>query len=101
MPRRVLLRGGHVLSMDPQIGDLFGGDVLIEDDRIAAMGHGLEAGDAEVVDAANCILIPGFIDSHRHTWETVIRGISHALSVVGYFDLVLAWPGPDCRTADV
>ena len=48
MPKRVLLRGGHVLSMDPPLGDLYGGDVLIEDDRIAAVGHELDAGDAEI-----------------------------------------------------
>jgi cytosine/adenosine deaminase-related metal-dependent hydrolase len=87
--------------MDPQIGDLFGGDVLIEDDRIEAVGHGLEAGDAEVVDAANCILIPGFIDSHRHTWETVIRGIAPDVSLAGYFDLVLDQLAPAYRPEDV
>ena len=43
MPKRVPFRGGHVLSTDAAVGDLFGCDVLIEDDRIAAVGHGLEA----------------------------------------------------------
>ena len=65
MPKRVLLRGGHVLSMDRQIGDIYGGDVLIEDDRIAAVGASLEAGDAEVIDASGCIVIPGFASSTR------------------------------------
>src|SRR5262252_4862995 len=64
---RVLLRAGHVLSMDPAIGDVFGGDVLVEDDRIAAVGSSVEAGDAEVIDATGCIVMPGLIDSHRHT----------------------------------
>ena len=101
MPRRVLLRGGHVLTMDPQLGDLFGGDVLVEDDRIAAVGHALEAGDAEVVDATGCIVIPGFVDSHRHTWETVIRGIAPDVSLGGYFDLVLDQLAPAYRPEDV
>ena len=60
MPKRVLLRGGHVITMDRKLGDLYGGDVLIEDDRIAAFGHGLEAGDAEVIHATDCITtVPG------------------------------------------
>jgi 5-methylthioadenosine/S-adenosylhomocysteine deaminase len=98
---RVLLRGGHVLSMDPEIGDVFGGDVLIEDERIAAVGNGLDPGDAEVVDASECIVIPGFIDSHRHTWETVIRGIAPDVSLAGYFDVVLDQLAPAYRPEDV
>ena len=101
MPKRVLLRGGHVLSMDPGIGDLFGADVLVEDDRIAAVAPGIEAPDAEVMDVSGCIVMPGFIDSHRHTWETVIRGIAPDVSLGGYFDLVLDQLAPAYRPEDV
>jgi 5-methylthioadenosine/S-adenosylhomocysteine deaminase len=101
VPERVLFRGGHVLTMDPAIGDVFGGDVLVEDDRIAAVGRGLEVGDAEVVDASSCIVIPGFIDSHRHTWETVIRGVAPDVSLAGYFEVVLAAFAPAYRPEDV
>ena len=101
MSKRVLFRGGHILSMDPAIGDLYGGDVLVEDDTIAAVGPSIEADDAEAVDATECILIPGFIDSHRHTWETVIRGIAPDVSLGGYFDLVLDQLAPAYRPEDV
>ena len=101
MPKRVLLRGGHVLTMDPGLGDLFGGDVLVEDDRIAAVGHDLDASEAEVVDATGCIVMPGFVDSHRHTWETVIRGIAPDVSLGGYFDIVLDQLAPAYRPEDV
>ena len=101
MPKRVLLRGGHVLSMDPEIGDVYGGDVLLEDDKIAAVGPSLEVGDAEVIDASNCVVMPGFIDSHRHTWETVIRGIAPDVSLAGYFDIVLDQLAPAYRPQDV
>jgi cytosine/adenosine deaminase-related metal-dependent hydrolase len=87
--------------MDPKLGDLYGGDVLVEDERIAAVGHGLDAVDAEVVDATSCIVIPGFVDSHRHTWETVIRGIAPDVSLGGYFDLVLDQLAPAYRPEDV
>jgi 5-methylthioadenosine/S-adenosylhomocysteine deaminase len=98
---RLLLRGGHVVSMDPRIGDIYGGDVLIEGDRIAEVAPSIEAGDAQVVDAAGCIVIPGFIDSHRHTWETVIRGIAPDVSLGGYFDVVLDQLAPAYRPEDV
>jgi len=101
VPKRLLLRGGDVLSMDPEIGDLYGGDVLIEDDRIASVAQTVEAADAEVIDASGCIVIPGFIDSHRHTWETVIRGIAPDVSLGGYFDLVLDQLAPAYRAEDV
>jgi cytosine/adenosine deaminase-related metal-dependent hydrolase len=98
---RVLLRGGHVLSMDAEIGDVYFGDVLIEDGRIAAVGPSLEVGDAEVIECADSIVIPGFIDSHRHTWETVIRGIAPDVSLSGYFDIVLDQLAPAYRPQDV
>ena len=101
MANRILIRGGHVLSMDPAVGDVYGGDVLIEDDTIAAVAEEIEAGDADVIDARDCIVIPGFIDSHRHTWETVIRGIAPDVSLGGYFDLVLDQLAPAYRPEDV
>jgi cytosine/adenosine deaminase-related metal-dependent hydrolase len=99
--KRVLLHGGHVLTMDPGLGDIYAGDVLIEDDRIAAVAPSVDAGDAEVVDATGCIVIPGFVDSHRHTWETVIRGIAPDVSLAGYFDVVLDQLAPAYRPEDV
>jgi len=87
--------------MDPEVGDVYGGDVLLEDDRIAAVGPSLDAGDAEVIDASSCIVMPGFIDSHRHTWETVIRGIAPDVSLAGYFDVVLDQLAPAYRPEDV
>ena len=87
--------------MDPQIGDIYGGDVLLEDDRIAAVAPSIDAGDAEVIDATNCVVMPGFIDSHRHTWETVIRGIAPDVSLAGYFDIVLDQLAPAYRPEDV
>lgn len=72
--RRLLLRGGHVLSVDASVGDFAVGDVLIDGNRIAAVGPKLDAGDAEVIDAAGMIVMPGFIDTHHHQFETALRG---------------------------
>ncbi|MEV4314920.1 amidohydrolase family protein [Actinocrispum sp. NPDC049592] len=72
---RTLLRGGMVVSMDPVVGDLPQADVLIEDGRIAAVAATLDVAGAEIVDATGKIVMPGFVDTHRHTWQTAFRGI--------------------------
>ena len=73
---RVLLRGGCVLTVDPQIGDFDVADVLIEGSRIAATGPGLAvSGEVEVIDASGMIVMPGFIDTHRHMWQGSLRNI--------------------------
>jgi len=70
----VLLRGGTVISMDPPVGDFEAADVLIEGTRIAAVGPNLEA-SVEVIDASNMIVMPGFVDTHRHMWQGQLRNI--------------------------
>ncbi|MGW4529070.1 amidohydrolase family protein [Amycolatopsis sp. NPDC004378] len=70
---KTLVRGGRVVTMDPAVGDLPRGDVLIEDGRIAAVAPALDVADADVVDAAGKIVLPGFVDTHRHTWQTAFR----------------------------
>ncbi|MEV7042418.1 amidohydrolase family protein [Amycolatopsis sp. NPDC051061] len=72
---KTLVRGGMVVSMDPAIGHLPRGDVLIEDGRIAAVAPEIDAAGAEVVDATGKIVLPGFVDTHRHTWQTAFRGV--------------------------
>jgi 5-methylthioadenosine/S-adenosylhomocysteine deaminase len=76
MSRRKLLRGGIVLTMDPALGDFREGDVLLEEDRIAAVGPRIEAPDAEVLDCARCIVLPGLVNAHLHTWQTALRGVA-------------------------
>lgn len=70
---RLLVTNGTVLTMEPGEKPRRA-DVLIEDDRIVAVGTGLSA-DARVIDATDCIVTPGFVDTHRHTWQTAVRGL--------------------------
>jgi 5-methylthioadenosine/S-adenosylhomocysteine deaminase len=100
MADRILLKGGHVITVDPEIGDIAGGDVLIEGDTIAQVGTGLSA-DAEVIDATGNIVIPGFVDSHRHTWETAIRNCAPNATLDDYFVEVLDSFAPLYRPEDV
>jgi 5-methylthioadenosine/S-adenosylhomocysteine deaminase len=72
---RILIKNGTIVSMDRKTGDLRG-DLLVENDCIAAIGPAIEASDAEIIDASTMIVIPGLINSHIHTWETGLRGIA-------------------------
>jgi dihydroorotase-like cyclic amidohydrolase len=59
-----MLRGGRVVSMDPAIGDLSVGDVLIDQGRIAAIGSALDGSGIAAVDVSGHVVMPGFVDSH-------------------------------------
>jgi 5-methylthioadenosine/S-adenosylhomocysteine deaminase len=71
--RRIIIRGGAVMSMDPKVGDFPRGDVLIEGKKILAVEPNLHAGGASEIDARGRIVMPGFIDTHHHQFETVLR----------------------------
>jgi 5-methylthioadenosine/S-adenosylhomocysteine deaminase len=101
MSTRTLLRGGTVISMDPAVGDLAPGDVLIEDDKIAAIAPAIDVADAEVIDATGRIVIPGFVDSHRHTWEAAIRSSAPNATLDDYFVEILDTFAPVYRPDDV
>jgi 5-methylthioadenosine/S-adenosylhomocysteine deaminase len=83
--RRILLKGGIVVTMDRQVPDLPRGDVLIADDRIAAVAADLSAPDgADVIDATDMIVLPGLINSHVHTWQSALRGVAADWTVARY-----------------
>jgi cytosine/adenosine deaminase-related metal-dependent hydrolase len=71
---RLLLKNGTVISMDPNVGDFEAADILIDGARIAAIGPDLQA-EATLIDASNMILIPGFVDTHRHMWQGQLRNV--------------------------
>ena len=72
--QRVLLKGGVVLTMDAKLGDFDRADVLIEGAKIVAVGPNLQA-TATVIDASNMIVMPGFVDTHRHIWQGPLRNV--------------------------
>ncbi len=82
---RTLIRGGAIVSMDETTGDLARGDILVEGSAIAAIAPHIEAGDAELVDAANMIVMPGLVNAHMHTWQTGLRGIAGNWTLLEYF----------------
>ena len=73
-PARTLIRGADVLTMDATLGERPATDVLLDNGRIEAIGVGLPADGAEVIDAGGMILMPGMIDGHRHVWQSIGLG---------------------------
>jgi len=99
--QRLLIRNGFVVSMDPDVGDVPSGDVLVEDGKIVDVGRGLDVSDAEVVDATGMIVMPGFVDTHRHTWQTPVRGVLPSCTLDHYFAVMLGQVGGFYRPEDV
>jgi 5-methylthioadenosine/S-adenosylhomocysteine deaminase len=91
MPKELLIKGGHVVTVDPVLGDLAGGDVLVTDGVITAVGPDLRAAtaDVDVIDAAGRLVIPGLVDTHRHVWQGAIGGFTPQITGAGYGPAVL------------
>ncbi|WP_438280400.1 amidohydrolase family protein [Pseudomonas alabamensis] len=70
----LLIEGGRVMTMDPVLGDIEDGDVLIRDGRIVAVGQNLDAGGARRIDARGQVVLPGFVEAHNHLYVTLMRG---------------------------
>ncbi len=79
-PREFLLRGGRVLTVDPTLGDLPVGDVHIRDGVIVAVAPRVTAPGARVIDATGMLVLPGFVDTHFHMWNTIWRGMANDAS---------------------
>lgn len=101
MADRILIKNAIVLSQDPDIGELPRADILVEGDTIKDVRPDLSADDAEVIDATGDIVIPGFVDTHRHTWETSIRTSAPDYTLGAYFGSILDKFAPNYRPEDV
>jgi cytosine/adenosine deaminase-related metal-dependent hydrolase len=99
-----LIKGGYVLTMDPALGDLPTGEVLIDGDEIVQVATRVDshrASRAEKIDASGMIVMPGLIDNHRHMWESLIRGYAANLTFDQYFGAVLFGVSPRLTPDDV
>ncbi len=87
MKGKVLIRGGTVLSLDRAVGNTVGADVLIEDGIISEVGRSLRARNADVIDASDAIVMPGFVDAHRRLWQSLTRnlGATSDANMSGHF----------------
>src|SRR5882672_10646988 len=113
--RRYIIRGGAVMTMDPSMpnkGEFAQADVLVEGKKIVAVGPNLRAGDAGEIDARGKIVMPGFIDTHHHQFETALRSFlangvlindqsGSASATPSYFEFILLTFAPKYRPEDV
>ena len=98
---RTLIRGRYVVTVDPELGTLENAEVLVEDGVIVAVGHDLGVSDAEVIDASTQIVAPGTVDTHRHTWQTQLRGCLCDISLQQYIFGLWATATPSYTAEDV
>ncbi len=110
--RRYVIRGGTVMSMDPSVGDFVQADVLVEGKKILAVAPNLAGGATDVIDATGRIVMPGFIDTHHHQFETALRsfladgvlindGSGTPSGSTTYFEYILLKFAPVYRPQDV
>ena len=110
--RRYVIRGGAVMSIDPKVGDFPQADVLVEGEKIIAVGPDLHAGGAAEIDARGRIVMPGFVDTHHHQFETALRsfladgilindGSNTPSGNLTYFEYILQRFAPVYRPRDV
>ncbi|MDQ1181827.1 amidohydrolase family protein [Rhodococcus sp. SORGH_AS_0301] len=97
---RILIRGAHLLTQDDALGDLVG-DVLIDGGKIVEVGPDLDATGATVIDGTHRAVLPGFVDTHRHTWQGAIRQVGTGWDFPKYRQHIqLTW-GPEFTPDDV
>ena len=88
--RELLLRNAYVMTMDSGLGDIPGGDVHIKNGEIVAVGKGIKAPAAAVIDGQGMIVLPGFVDTHWHMWNTMLRSFAGEKAEQGYFPTAAA-----------
>lgn len=101
MDKKYLIKNAWILSQDAAVGDLRCGDILIDGSVIAGIGPNIEAQDAERIDGSGRIAIPGFVDAHRHNWESLLRCTGVDWTLTQYFTAVKKTLGPAYTADDI
>ncbi|WP_113704355.1 amidohydrolase family protein [Nonomuraea lactucae] len=98
----ILIRNGIIVDTEPEPVVIGPADVRIEDGKIAEVGPGLaDVPGGEVIDASGRIVLPGFVDTHRHTWQAGLRAIEPDMTFGRYFQRVLRELAPAYRPDDI
>jgi 5-methylthioadenosine/S-adenosylhomocysteine deaminase len=98
MSDSILIRGGTIVTMD-QKGSIVRGDVLIRDGRIAEIDNHIDADASEVIEAGDCAVLPGFVQTHLHLCQTLFRGAADDLSLIEWLKKRV-WPMEAAHTRE-
>ena len=94
-PIDLLVHGGDVLTVDEAGTVVPGGAVAVRDGEIVAVGPAEELTTRftadESLDAANCLVLPGLINTHTHLAMTFLRGRADDVTLQGFLERVLKW----------
>jgi cytosine/adenosine deaminase-related metal-dependent hydrolase len=89
MPTSLLIKHATVISVDPDIGVKANCDILIQEGVIEEVAQNIsEVAGTETFDATNCIVSPGWVDTHHHLWQQLLRGVSTDWSLANYVDKI-------------
>ena len=91
---RIMIKNATIISEDPVLGIIKNGDIFIEEERIAAVGRSLKASGVKEIDGTGMIAVPGFVDGHRHVWESLLRSTGVDWNHAQYFNGVKKIMGP-------
>jgi 5-methylthioadenosine/S-adenosylhomocysteine deaminase len=89
MPARIRIKGATVVSMDPAIGILDPGDVLIDGGKIIAVDRDVSDWAVTSIDGRGMIALPGFVNGHLHLWQTALRGMAADWTLDRYFAVLI------------
>src|SRR6266550_5235016 len=98
MSEAILIKGGTIVTMD-EMNSIVRGDVLVRDGRIAEVGHKINVDVDEIIDAAGCAVLPGFVQTHIHLCQTLFRGAADDLSLIDWLKKRV-WPMEAAHTAE-
>lgn len=83
----VVLGGGYVMSLDPGVGDLRQGDILVRNGAIAEIAPRIEAPGVTRIDLGGKLVLPGLVDTHTHLWTSSMKGWFQNTPQTAYFDV--------------
>ncbi|MCD4821973.1 MAG: amidohydrolase family protein [Methanococcoides sp.] len=94
----IIIKNGYVLTMDPELGDLKNGVVVIDDGSIVEVAESTEATADTVIDAQGGVVMPGFVNTHTHAGMTLFRGYADDLPLESWLQDHI-WPAEAELTA--
>ncbi|QLC35045.1 amidohydrolase family protein (plasmid) [Halarchaeum sp. CBA1220] len=96
----VLIEGGTLVTVDEEYGIQRDTDLYVEDGEIRLIGDDLQVPAADVVDASDSVVVPGFVNAHLHTWESGVRGIAGDWTFMEYLEKMLGKVSAQYRPDD-